>query len=51
MQHKYKWVVPEKPAVLVPQHKNIVFPGTATGQVAELDQTAKESEDDVKKIS
>ena len=25
MQHKYKWVVPEKPAVLVPQRKNIVF--------------------------
>ena len=33
MQHKYKWVVPEKPAVLVPQRKNIVFLGTATRQV------------------
>ena len=33
MQHKYKWVVPKKPAVLVPQRKNIVFLGTATRQV------------------
>ena len=30
MQHKYKWVVPEKSAVFVPQRKNIVFLGTAT---------------------
>ena len=33
MQHKYKWVVPEKPEVLVPHWKNIVFLGTATRQV------------------
>ena len=36
MQHKYKWVVPEKPAVLVPQRKNIVFLGPSTRQVGEL---------------
>ena len=35
MQHKYKLVVTEKPAVLVPQRKNIVFLGTATRQVRE----------------
>ena len=45
MQHKYKWVVPEKPAVLVPQRKNIVFLGTATRQVGELDKKAKEDKD------
>ena len=47
MQHKYKWVVPEKPAVLVPQRKNIVFLGTATRQVGELDKKAKEGEDTI----
>ena len=41
MQHKYKWVVPEKPAVLVPQRNNIVFLGTETRQVGELDKKAK----------
>ena len=40
MQHKYKLVVPEKPAVWVPQRKNIVFLGTATRQVGELDKEA-----------
>ena len=44
MQHKCKWVVPEKPSVLVPQRKNIVFLGTATRQVEELDKKAKEGE-------
>ena len=47
MQHKYKWVVPEKPAVLVPQRNNIVFLGTATRQVGELDKNAKEGEDTI----
>ena len=47
MQHKYKWVVPEKPAVLVTQCNNIVFLGTATMQVRELDKEAKESEDTI----
>ena len=31
--------------MLVPQRKNIVFPGTATRQVGELDKKAKEGED------
>ena len=44
MQHKYKWAVPENPAVLVPQRKNIVFLGTSTRQVGELDKKAKEGE-------
>ena len=30
MQQKKKWVIPEKPAVLFPQRKNITFLGTAT---------------------
>ena len=47
MQHKYKWVVPEKPAVLVPQCKNIVFLGTATRQVGELYKKAKEGKDTI----
>ena len=37
------------PAVMVPQRKNIVFLGTATWQVAELDEKAKEGKDKVKK--
>ena len=44
MQHKYNWVVPEKPAVLVPKRENIVFLVTATRQVGELDKNAKEGE-------
>ena len=36
MQHKKKWVVPDKPAVLVPQRKNITFLGTSNRQVGEL---------------
>ena len=47
MQHKYKWVVPEKPAVLVSQSKNIVFLGTATRQVGELEKKAKEDKDTI----
>ena len=38
MQHKYKWVVPYKPDVLVPQRKNIVFLVTATRQVGGLNK-------------
>ena len=45
MQHKKKWVIPDKPAVLVPQRKNITFLGTATRQVGELDKKEKEGED------
>ena len=45
MQHKKKWFVPDNPAVLVPQRKNITFLGTATRQVGELDKKAKEGED------
>ena len=44
MQHKYKWAVPEKPAVLVPQRKNVVLIDTETRQVGELDKKAKEGE-------
>ena len=47
MQHKYKWVVPEKPAVLVTQRKNIVFLGTATRQVVELYKNTKEGKDTI----
>ena len=47
MQHKYKWVVPEKPAVLVPQRKNIVFLGTTMRQVGQLDKKAKEGKDTI----
>ena len=47
MQHKYKWVVPEKPAVLVPHRNNIVFLGTETRQVGELDKKAKEGKDTI----
>ena len=47
MQHKYKWVVPEKPAVLFPQRKNIVFLGTATRKVGESDKKSKEGEDTI----
>ena len=42
IQHKKKWVVPDNPAVLVPQRKNITFLGTATRQVGELDKKSKE---------
>ena len=41
MQHKKKWVIPDKPAVLVLQRKNITFLGTETRQVVELDKKAK----------
>ena len=41
MQHKKKWVVPYKPAVLLPQWKNINFLGTATRQVGESENKAK----------
>ena len=34
-------------AVLVPQHKNIVFLGTATRQVGELYKKVKEGEDTI----
>ena len=47
MQHKYKWVVPKKPAVLVPQRKNILFLGTATRQVGELEKKAMEGKDTI----
>ena len=47
-QHKKKWVVPDKPAVLVPQRKKITFLGTATRQVRELDKKEKEGEDAIK---
>ena len=47
MQPKYKWFVPEKPAVLVPQRKKIVFLGTATRQVGELYKKVKEGEDTI----
>ena len=47
MQHKYKWVVPYKPAVLVPQRKNIMSLGTSTRHVGELDKKAKEGEDTI----
>ena len=49
LQNKHTWVVPDVPAVMVPQRKNIVFLGTATRQVAELDGKAKEGEDEVEK--
>ena len=45
MQHKKKWVVTDKSAVLVPQRKNITFLGTGTRQVGELDKKSKEGED------
>ena len=45
MQHKNKWVVPDKPAVLVPQRKNITFLGTETRQVGELNKKPKEGDD------
>ena len=44
MQHKKKWVVPDNPEFLVPQRKKITFLGTATRQVVELDNKAKEEE-------
>lgn len=49
MEKKFKWAVPEKPTVLVPQRKNIVFMGTATRQVRELDEKAKGGEDTIDK--
>ena len=49
MEKKFKWEAQEKPMVLVPQQKNIVFIGTATRQVRELDNKAKEGEDAVDK--
>ena len=36
---------------MVPQRKNMVFLGTATRQVTELDEKAKEGKDDIKKKS
>ena len=48
MQHKKRWVIPEKPAVLFPQLKNITFLGTETRQVGELEKKAKEGEDEIK---
>ena len=45
MQHKKKWVIPDKPSVLVSQRKNITFLSTATRQFGELDKKAKEGED------
>ena len=45
MQHKKKWVVLDKPAVLVPQRKNITFLGTSTRQVGDLYKKSKEGED------
>ena len=47
MQHNYKCVVPEKPAVLVTQSKNIVLLGTSMRQVGELDTKSKEGEDTI----
>ena len=41
MQHKNKWVIPDKPAVLVPQRKDITFLGTAIRQGGELDKNSK----------
>ena len=43
-QQKKKWVIPEKPAVLDPQQKNITFLGTETRQVGELEKKAKKGE-------
>ena len=45
MQQKKKWFIPEKPAVLVPQRKNITFLVTSTRQVEDLDRKSKEGED------
>ena len=42
MQKKYKWDMPDKPAAVVPQRKNIVFLGTVSNQAKNLDQKAKE---------
>ena len=47
MQHKKKWFIPYKPAVLVPQRKNITFLGTANTHVGELEKKAKEGEDEI----
>ena len=47
MQHKKKWVITDKPAVLVPQQKNITFLGTVARKVGELDKKAKEGEDSI----
>ena len=47
MQHKKKWFIPDNPAVLVPQLENITFLGTATRQVGELDNKAKEGENTI----
>ena len=41
MKHKYRWVVTDKPAVLVPHCNNTVFLGTEIRQVGELDKKAK----------
>ena len=49
MQHNYNWVVPEVPKVMVPHRKNVVFLGTVTRQVTELDEKAKEDDDDIEK--
>ena len=45
MQQKKKWVIPDKPAVLVPQRKKIIFLGTAIRQVRELEKKSKEGKD------
>ena len=44
MQRKYRWDIPDKPAAMVPQRKNLAFLGTATKQVRRLDEKAKEGE-------
>ena len=41
IQHKKKWFIPDKPAVLVPQRENITFLGTAIRQVGDLDKKSK----------
>ena len=45
MQQKKKWVIPDNPAVLVPQQKNITSLGTEIRQVGDLYKNSKEGED------
>ena len=47
MQKKHKWVVLEKPAVLVPQREKVVFLGTSSRQVQELDKKARGRKDTI----
>ena len=47
MQQKKKWVIPDNPAVLVPQRKKITSLGTEIRQVGELDKKSKEGEDSI----